>query len=59
MKVLTNLSHESELTIAKLRTLCLELGNDVTSKDKLINIALETLGRMDVEQIKYYYNERA
>lgn len=56
MKVLTNLSHESELTLAKLRTICLELGNDVTSKDKLINIALETL---DVEQIKSKLHERA
>ena len=54
MKVLTTLSHESELTLAKLRTVCLELGNDVTSKDKLINIALETL---DVEQIKSKLHE--
>lgn len=50
MKVLTTLSHEAELTLAKLRAICLELGNDITSKDKLINIALENL---DVEQIKY------
>lgn len=49
MKVLTNLSHEAELNLAKLRAICLELGNDITSKDKLINIALENL---DVEQIK-------
>ena len=55
MKVLTNLSHESELTIAKLRAICLELGNDITSKDKLINIALENL---DVEQIKSKLHEK-